>query len=86
MIMGMSEEQATLFIERMSATAIANQSILKCQMRGWPMTVDNVILCVGDFFSPDEPRFENVMNHITEAIEAVLDCRSPPPPVRLRVQ
>ena len=73
MIKGMSEGGFQAFIERVSATAIANQAILKCHLRGVPVSTDNVLLFVGDFFDPDKPEFEGLIDMILEAVEYVTD-------------
>lgn len=72
-MMGMDEIQLQFFIEKISATAIANQAILKCQLCGLPLSVDNVILFVGDFFDPTDQAFDGVMVKIMEQISAVVD-------------
>jgi hypothetical protein len=68
MIMGMSDEKAQAFLEKISATAIANQAVLKCIVLGLPLDVDNVILCVGDFVDPDNPNFAGLIEEIEKAI------------------
>ena len=73
MIKGMTEKEAGDFIERVSATAIANQAILKCHLGGLPVTVDNVILLVGDFFDPSTPELEVLVANIERAIEDVIE-------------
>ena len=61
--------------ERIGATAIANQAILKCTIAGFPLTVDNVILFVGDFVDPTIGSCANIVEMIGMAIEEVVDCR-----------
>ena len=73
MIFGMSEPQLKAFIERISATAIANQAVLKCYLRGIPLTTDNVILFVGDFIDPSKPEFTSLIGRIEMAIEDVVE-------------
>ncbi|MET0746837.1 MAG: hypothetical protein ABWY49_01475 [Rhizobium sp.] len=73
MILGMDEAELQAFIERISATAIANQAILKCYLRGIPMTTDNVILFVGDFIDPAQPEFTGLIGKIEMAIEDVVE-------------
>lgn len=73
MILGMNEAELQAFIERISATAIANQAILKCYLRGVPMTTDNVILFVGDFIDPTRPEFTGLIGRIEMAIEDVIE-------------
>jgi len=76
-ILGMSETELQAFIERISATAIANQAVLKCHLRGVPITVDNVILFVGDFIDPAKPEFETLISQIEIAIEQIVDIPWP---------
>lgn len=73
MILGMNEAQLQAFIERISATAIANQAIVKCYLRGVPMTTDNVILFVGDFIDPSRAEFTGLIGKIEMAIEEVVE-------------
>lgn len=68
MIMGMTDEQAQAFLEKISATTIANQAVLKCMILGLPIDVDNVILCVGDFIDPSNPAFAGLIEEIDRAI------------------
>lgn len=71
----MTEEEGKRLFERIGATAIANQAILKCTVAGFPLTVDNVILFVGDFVDPTRGTCENLVEMIGLAIEEVIDCR-----------
>lgn len=73
MILGMNETQLQAFMERISATAIANQAVLKCYLRGIPLTTDNVILFVGDFIDPTQPEFTGLIGKIEMAIEDVVE-------------
>ena len=68
MIMGMTDDQAQAFLEKISATAIANQAVLKCIVLGLPLDVDNVILCVGDFIDPANSNFAGLIDEIEKAI------------------
>ncbi len=72
---GMTEEEGLRLFERIGATAIANQAILKCTIAGFPLTVDNVILFVGDFVDPTRGACANLVEMIGLAIEEVIDCR-----------
>lgn len=74
MLPGMTEEEGKRLFERIGATAIANQAILKCTVAGFPLTVDNVILFVGDFVDPARGTCENLVEMIGLAIEEVIDC------------
>lgn len=76
MLAGMTAEERDRFLERTSATAIANQAILKCLLSGFPLTTDNVILFVGDFADPTNPHFESLFERINEAIEAVVEVKT----------
>jgi hypothetical protein len=68
MMMGMSDEQAQAFLEKISATAIANQAVLRCIVLGLPIEVDNVVLCVGDFIDPSNANFAGLIDEIEKAI------------------
>lgn len=71
----MTEEEGLRLFERIGATAIANQAILKCTIAGFPLTVENVILFVGDFVDPTIGACANIVEMIGIAIEEVIDCR-----------
>jgi hypothetical protein len=71
----MSADEGARLFERIGATAIANQAILKCTVAGVPLTVDNVILFVGDFVDPEQPATLGLLERINSAIEEVIDCR-----------
>jgi hypothetical protein len=73
MIMGMSEATAVAFFERVTATAIVNQAILKCSLAGLKMTHENVVRCVGDFADPDNPAMAGLIAQIDRSIDDVLD-------------
>jgi hypothetical protein len=75
MILGMSEIELEAFVERISATAIANQAVLKCYLRGVPLTTDNVVLFVGDFIDPSREEFTGLICKIELAIEEVIEKR-----------
>jgi hypothetical protein len=70
----LDEKRVELF-DRIAATAIANQAILKCSFSGMPITVDNVILFVGDFIDPTDSTLDVLMEKIIQAIDEVIDCR-----------
>lgn len=75
MLPGLSATESVRLFERISATAIANQAILKCSLAGMPLTVDNVILFVGDFVEPDEAAATGLFEAIMGAIQEVIDCK-----------
>ena len=77
MILGMDNHEATAFIERISAVAIVNQAALRCIALSLPLTADNVILLVGDFFDPDNPEFAGLINEILLQVDVVV--RQPMP-------
>ena len=55
MTMGISNEDSSVFLERISAIAIVNQAVIKCGLAGLPVNHDNVILFIGDFADPEKP-------------------------------
>jgi len=70
---GMSEQEAQDFHERVAATAIANQAVLRCIIMGMPITVDNVILCVSDFVDPADYRFGGLIEQVQRAIDVTVN-------------
>lgn len=72
---GLTQEESITLFERIGATAIANQAILKCSVAGAPLTVDNVIMFVGDFVNPERSATLGLIERINSAIEEVIDCR-----------
>lgn len=71
---GMNETQLQTFVEKFLATAVANQAMLKCKQRRLPLTEENVIFFVGDFFDTTNPEFEGVIDKINDAIAYVIEC------------
>jgi hypothetical protein len=71
----MTQAEGIRLFERIGATAIANQAILKCTVAGYPLTIDNAILFVGDFVDPTKPEVASLVELIGIAIEEVIDCR-----------
>lgn len=59
-------------MRRITATAIANQAILKCTLAGVPLTIDNAIYFVGDFFDPKDEGAEELALDIEKAIAEVV--------------
>lgn len=70
---GLTEQEALDFQERVAATAIANQAVLRCMILGMPVTVDNVILCVSDFVDPADCRFGSLIDHVQHAIDVTVN-------------
>jgi hypothetical protein len=73
MLTGMTELERNAFLERISATAIANQAFLKCSISGLPITAENVTLFVGDFLDPENPDLQELVEKIGDAIDEVMD-------------
>jgi len=73
-----SDELRTLN-EKIAATAIVNNAVIRCQLAGLPVSVDNVILCVADFFDPTDPKFSGLIRQIERMLETTLGIipRSP---------
>ena len=82
MILGMDDLEATRFIERISATAIVNQAVLRCMITGLPLNADNVILCVGDFIDPSNEQFGDIIEQILLAIDVTIGVFDQPPATR----
>lgn len=60
-------------LERICAVTIANQAILKCAFARQPLTIDNVLLHVGDFFDPENESLAGITLQIEEAITTVVE-------------
>jgi hypothetical protein len=60
---------AKAFSDRVAATAIVNQAVLKCLLLQVPVTTDNVILLVGDFADPSRVENSDLINEILIAVE-----------------
>lgn len=59
------------FLERISATAIVNQAVIKCSIAGVPVTQDNVIFFVGDFADPSKPEHARLIEQIERSIDEI---------------
>lgn len=66
-------------LERIAATAIANQAFLKCSLSGRPLSPENVVFFVSDFLDPDEPDTHDLVAMISNAIDEVVAARSTGP-------
>ncbi len=64
----MTQAEGIRLFERIGATAIANQAILKCTVAGYPLTIDNAILFVGDFVDPTKPEVASLVELIGIAV------------------
>jgi len=71
------EEDSSLerFQRRISATTIVNHAVTRCSIFGLPLTEDNVILCVGDYFDPLDVAFESVIDEILLVLEELFGER-----------
>lgn len=74
-MLGLSDFEFQDFFENIAASTIANQALLKCSLSGVPVTSDNVILFVGDFFDPQLPQFSDLVIKIGAAIEEIVALR-----------
>ncbi len=70
---GLTEQEAQDLQEKVAATTIANQAVLRCMILGMPVTVDNVILCVSDFVDPADCRFGSLIEHVQHAIDVTVN-------------
>jgi hypothetical protein len=71
MLFGLEEPELQDFADRIAATAIVNQAVLKCAIHGIPVTPDNVIFVIGDFVDPARLGFEGLMSAILRAIDEI---------------
>jgi hypothetical protein len=69
----MANDEDRLFHERVAATAIANQAVLRCIILGMPITVDNVIMCVSDFIDPGQGKYRRLIEQIEKAIDVTVN-------------
>ena len=67
-----NECKATKFTNQINAAAIVNQAVLRCQALGLPVTADNVILCVGDFFDPTDPEYSDLIEVVMKTVDYTL--------------
>jgi hypothetical protein len=72
---GMTDKEADEFLERISATTIANQAVLKLIVSGLPVTSDGAIRLIGDFIDPTRPELSRLIEKISNAIDEVVECR-----------
>lgn len=71
MIMGMTEDDANAFVERIGAAAIVNQAMFKCSLAGLELTPDNVVLFIGDFVDPTRSNFQSLIEQIDRTVDEV---------------
>ena len=74
-MLGLNDLEFQEFFEGIAASTIANQALLKCSLSGIPLTSDNVILFVGDFFDPHLPQFSSLVVKIGVAIDEIIALR-----------
>lgn len=67
-----SNDNLSSFWKRIIATTIANNAVLKCLLNGVPLTEDTIIAFVGDFFDPEDPRFDPLSEDILKAIGEII--------------
>lgn len=70
--MALSGDKLHQLLLRISAATIANQAIIKCSLSGIPLTADNAILFVGDFFDPADEDFAELIPEIETALTSVI--------------
>jgi len=73
MLLRLGDVGADKFQSRMYATTIVNHAVNRCIIIGLDLTEDNVILCVGDFFDPNDITFENLIDEILVAVHELFD-------------
>ena len=72
MLTGMSVDDNNDFLEKISATAIVNQAILKCLISGVQLDHDSVIAFIGDYADPTDPAYLGLIVQIQRTIDEVL--------------
>ena len=59
------------FQNRITATTIVNQAVMKCLLLGIPANADNIVRLIGDFFDPQNPDFGPLVDELMIAINEV---------------
>lgn len=72
MILGMTESELKAFLDRISATSIANQAILKCYVHDVPLTADNIRRFAVDTVDVTKTDSTSFIARIEVAIEEVV--------------
>lgn len=72
MTLGLSNRDATNFLERISATTIVNHACWRCTVAGLPITRDNVNLFIGDFANPSEPRAASLIRRVELVVRELI--------------
>jgi hypothetical protein len=70
--MTLAGEKLNRLLLKISATTIVNQAIIKCSMNGIPISVDNAILFIGDFFDPEDCDFADLIAEIEQTLEVTM--------------
>ncbi len=70
--MTLAGEKLNRLLLKISATTIVNQAIIKCSIVGLPVSVDNAILFIGDFFDPDDADFADLIAEIEHVLEVTV--------------
>lgn len=71
----MSEDAKSVTVceHRIMATTIVNNAVIKCMLGGLPITHDNIILLIGDFADPQDPRNARLIADINQQIDDIID-------------
>lgn len=72
MLSRLGEIEADHFERRIYATAIVNNAIIRCSIVGLPISEDNVIKCVGDFFDPSSEPLVGLIDEILSLLHETL--------------
>lgn len=67
--MKLAGDKLNRLLLKISATTIVNQAILNCAMRGIPVSADNAILFIGDFFDPEDEDYAELIAEIEQVLE-----------------
>jgi hypothetical protein len=70
--MALAGEKLNRLLLKISATTIVNQAIIKCSMIGIPVSIDNAIMFIGDFFDPEDGDFAELISEIEHILEVTL--------------
>jgi hypothetical protein len=68
----MNDAKARQFGDKIAATAIVNNAVVRCTHLGLPINHDNVILCIGDFFDPGDADFTGVIVEIEHMMDITI--------------
>ena len=64
--------------DRIAAVAIVNQAALKCILLGVPVTPDNIVHLIGDFYDPTAPSTASLTEEILHSVNEIAEVVAVP--------